>query len=195
MATISANLNATEAELREIAGIFGVDTSGQEFEKILSALATAALREYTLAFSGSRSPGTLREMRELRVRLLFEHLPAEHPTDTEVAELMQLTPAAARTLIAGTRARFRTELADILRAAAVKALKESSRGGDKDTARVELPDSVAAYLRDLAAETRTPPLRKSDVISRTWEIKRSTAEELGKRLGFTIDDLEGFKRK
>jgi hypothetical protein len=72
---------------------------------------------------------------------------------------------------------------------------ESTRGDDEDTARVVLSDSLAAYLRDLAAETRTPPLRKSEAISLTWEIKRSTAEELGKRLGFTVEELNGFKKK
>jgi hypothetical protein len=192
---IPADLKTTQAELDQLAAIFGVTARDPKFAEILEALATAALQEYTLAFSGTRSPGTLREARELRLRLLFEHLPGGGPTDTQVAQLMQLTPSAARTLIAGTRARYRTQLDEILRAAAVEALKESTRGDDEDTARVVLPDSLAVYVRDLADETRTPPLKKSDAISLTWEIKRSTAEVLGKRLGFTVGELNGFKKK
>jgi len=195
MSTIPADLMTTQDELDQLAAIFGVKENDPKFDAILKALATAALREYTLAFSGTRSPGTLREARELRLRLLFEHLPDGGPTDTQVAQLMQLTPSAARSLIAGTRARYRTQLDERLRAAAVEALKQSTPGDDDDTARVVLPDSLAVYVRDLAGETRTPPLKKSDLISLTWEIKRSTAEALGTRLGFTIDELQGFKTK
>jgi hypothetical protein len=192
MPAIPAQLSASDAELRELKAIFGNPTDA-DFDGILQGLASAALEEYTLAFSGTRAPTTLRELRELRLRLLFEHLPTS-PTDTQVAQLMQLTPAAARTLIAGTRARYRTRLEDRLRAAAVQALKGSTPADEANTARVVVPDSLAAYLRDLLSDTRTPPLKKSDTISLTWEIKRSAAEALGEKLGFTVDELGGFTK-
>ena len=193
MPTIPATVRASEAELDQIAAIFEVDRPGGEFDAIMQALAAAALEEYTLGLSGMRSPGTLREVRELRLRLLYEHLPEGLPTDTQVAQLMQLTPSAARTLIAGTRARYRTQLEKRLSDAAVAALKASSRVDDH-TARLVLSDSLAAYLRDLVNPTRTPPLKKSDEVSQTYEIKRSTAQTLGERLGFTVDELGGFEK-
>jgi hypothetical protein len=192
MPAIPAELKATDAEFKELKAIFG-NPPDADFDEILKGLASAALEEYTLAFSGTRAPTTLREVRELRLRLLFEHLPTS-PTDTQVAQLMQLTPAAARTLIAGTRARYRMRLDDRLRTATVDALKDSTPGDEANTAYVVMPDSLAAYVRDLLSDTRTPPLKKSDAISLTWEIKRSTAEALGKKLGVKVAELGGFRK-
>jgi|SRR3954451_5812754 hypothetical protein len=193
MAAIPVELRANDVELDQLAAIFGVKRTDEQFDTIVAALGAAALQEYVLAFSGSRAPGTLRELRELRLRLLYDLLPDGLPTDTQVAQLMQLTPSAARTLIAGTRARYRTQLEDRMRKAAVAALKASTRADD-DTARVVLSDSLAAYLRDLVNETRTPPLKKSEDVSQTYEIKRSTAKELGERLGFALDDVSGLQK-
>jgi hypothetical protein len=62
---------------------------------------------------------------------------------------MQLTQPAARALIAGTRARYRTRLGDRLRTATVAALKASTPGDEANTAHVVMADSLAAYVRDL----------------------------------------------
>jgi hypothetical protein len=105
---------------------------------------------------------------------------------------MQLTQPAARTLIAGTRARYRTRLDDRLRTATVAALKASTPGDEANTAYVVMADSLAAYVRDLLSDTRTPPLKKSDLISLTWEIKRSTAEVLCRKLNIDVGELGGF---
>jgi hypothetical protein len=190
MSSIQAELMATDAELNELQAIFG---DRADFDGILKGLATAALEEYTLAFSGTRAPTTLREVRELRLRLLFEHLPTP-PTDTQVAQLMQLTPSAARSLIAGTRARYRTRLDDRLRAAAVRALKDSTRADEADTAYVVLSDSLAAYVRDLLSDTRTPPLKRTESVSLTWELKRSAAAALAEKLDFKVDELGAFRQ-
>jgi hypothetical protein len=87
---ISVDLNSTDAELEQVAAIFGMRPNDEGFGEVLNALATAALHEYTLALSGTRAPSTLRELRELRLLLLFQHLPGGGPTDTQVAQMLSL---------------------------------------------------------------------------------------------------------
>jgi hypothetical protein len=119
MSTTSADITATQDELEQIAAIFALNATSQEFAAVLQRLATAALQEHLLAFSGPRAPSTLRETRELRLRLLLERLGGDL-SDAQVAQLRQLTPSAARSLIAGTRARYSVHpdletLSDLLR--------------------------------------------------------------------------------
>lgn len=165
--TISAEVE----RLREIVG-----------EDALAGLASAALAEYALAFTGVRSPSTIRELRELRLRLLFEHLPPGRPTDDEIAALFQLTPAQTATLIAGARARFPQELGGRLRDAAVEVLR-SARPVDEDVVRIRAPDSLARYLKELVSRTAAPPLDKRRDASQTYDLTRSTVEALYRELG------------
>ena len=136
----------------------------------------------------------MRELRELRLRLLYDHLAGDAPTDAQVAQLFELTPTQARNLIAGTRARYRPELEGTMSARSIAALKQSTRVDDR-TARVVMSDSLAVYLGDLISETQAPPLEKVKDASRTYDIKKSTATALGKRLGFKIDELKGFQQE
>jgi hypothetical protein len=190
--TVDVSVNVTEAEVTRIATIFGIDPNGDDFNKRLQAIGTAALEEYMLAFAGTRSPSTIREMRELRLQLLYSHLGDLAPTDTQVAQLFELTPTQARNLIAGTRARYRSQLEETLSARAVKALKNSTYV-EEDLARVRLSGSVASYLRDIISETEAPGLMKNRDASSTYDIQRSTAEELAKHLDFNVDELNGFQ--
>ena len=168
------------ALLARLRAIFRVD--GDELNAVLGELASAALTEYALAFSGIRSPATMRELRELRLRLLYESLSGERPTDRQVAEAFQLTPAQATTLIAGTRARFAPELEGAVRRAAVAVLGEA-RPVDEDTVRIRVPDSLARYLKDLVGRTAAPPLDKRRDASQTYDLTRSTVSALCRELG------------
>jgi hypothetical protein len=194
--SLSVPILVTDEELRRLAVIFGLDPNAddlrQQLEPWLTAIAAAALREYVFAFAGTRMPSTMRELRELRLRLLYDQLAGDAPSDGQVAQLFELTPTQARNLIAGTRARYRPELEGTLSSRSVAALKKSIKVNNT-TARVILPGSLAAYLSDLISETQAPPLEKNREASRTYEIKRGTAEELGKRLGFEVSELDGFK--
>lgn len=168
------------ALLARLRAIFGVD--GDELRAVLGELASAALTEYALAFSGIRSPATMRELRELRLRLLYESLSGDRPTDRQVAEAFQLTPTQATTLIAGTRARFGPELEGAVRRAAVAVL-EQARPVDEDTVRIRAPDSLARYLKDLVGRTAAPPLDKRRDASQTYDLTRSTVSALCRELG------------
>lgn len=169
-----------DASVARLRTIFGAD--GDELRGLLGELASAALTEYALAFSGTRSPATMRELRELRLRLLYECLSGERPTDRQVAEAFQLTPTQASTLIAGTRARFAPELEGAVRSAAVAVL-EGARMVDEDTVRIRVPDSLARYLKDIVGRTAAPPLDKRRDASQTYDLSRSTVSALCRELG------------
>jgi hypothetical protein len=189
---------ADDEEVRRLARVFGLDPGADDVREQLApwltALASAATREYILAFTGTRAPGTMRELRELRLRLLYDNLEGDAPTDAQVAQLFGLTPSQARNLIAGTRARYRPELERTMSSRSIAALKKSTRVDDR-TARVVMSDSLAVYLGDLISETQAPPLEKVKDASSTYDIKKSTATALGKRLGFEIGELKGFQQE
>jgi hypothetical protein len=174
-------LDEDSPDAKRVAAIFGV--AGDELRKRLEALASAAFEEHMLAYTGTRSPSTMRELRELRLRLLFEHLPAGEPTDTQIAQLFQMTPSQAGTLIAGTRARFGVELGDRLRKAAVDVLTAQAKKVDDNTIRVVVDDSLARYMKDLVNQTNAPPFEKSREAARTYEPKRGTIRALCTQLG------------
>jgi len=169
---------ATVARLREIFG-----ASEEALPDLLAQLATAALSEYALAFTGTRNPSAMRELRELRLRLLFDHLPDGLPTDEQIERLFQMTPTQVSTLIAGTRARFDHEVGERLKRAAIVALTEhADRAGD-DAIRLVVSDSLARYLRDLVARTSAMPMEKRKDASRTYDVGRDTVEALCGELG------------
>lgn len=169
-----------EAQLARLRAIFGQD--GAEFDATLAQLAAAALTEYALAFTGTRSPASVREQRELRLSLLYGFLPPGKPTDEQIGALFQLTPTQVGTLIAGARARFAAQMDERLRAAAVAVLRDATKV-DEDTVRIRVPDSLARYLRDLVARTAAPPLDKRRDASQTYDLSRSTITALSAQLG------------
>lgn len=168
-----------------IAAIFAVE--GEDLEARMKELAEAALEEYELAL-GERFPSTIKEQRELRLRLLYKHLPDELPTDEQIGELFQMTRAQVATLIAGTRARFAPEIEKRMKAAAVAALSKASES-DGDTARIFAPDSLGRYMGDLISQTHAPPMEKLRDASQTYDLRRDTIEALCKRLGVKPKDV------
>jgi hypothetical protein len=174
-------MTLTDAQRARLAAILGVE--GAELDAQLDAIAAAALDEYALAFTGVRSPATVRELRELRLTLLYEHLPAGIPTDEQVGLLFQMTPSQVATLIAGARARFGEQLGTRLRAAAVEALTAGAERVDDDTIRIVVPDSLARYLRELVARTSARPIERRKDASRTYDIGRTTVTVLCRELG------------
>jgi hypothetical protein len=162
-----------------IAEIFEVE--GDELQARMQELARAALEEYQLAL-GERFPSTIKEQRELRLRLLYKHLPDELPTDEQIGELFQMTRPQAATLIAGTRARFAPAIEKRMNGAAVAALSKASES-DPDTVRIFAHDSLAKFIGDLISETHAPPMEKLRDASQTYDLRRDTIEALCKKLG------------
>jgi hypothetical protein len=185
----------TEESLSRLARVFGLDPTAPDLatklEPSLALLAEAALQEYVLAFAGVNAPGTIRALRELRLCLLYERKVDGWPSDAQVAQLFQLTRTQTRTLIASTHARYRAELDSMFQAQVVAAIRSATTAGDR-TGRIVLHSSLAQYVGDLIEETQAPPLEKRKDAANTYDIKRSTAAELGKRLGFTLDDIPAF---
>jgi hypothetical protein len=169
-----------EAQLARLRAIFGQPDT--DFDDTLARLAAAALAEYALAFTGQRAPATMRELRELRLSLLYGFLPPGRPTDEQIGALFQLTPSQVGTLIAGARARFAAEMDARLRATAAAALRDATKV-DEDTVRIRVPDSLARYLKDLVARTAAPPMDKRRDASQTYDLSRSTITALSGELG------------
>jgi hypothetical protein len=184
--SLQVSLELDDAQLGQLAAIFGV--ARDQLEPHLQRVAAAATEEYVLAFSGARSPGTMSEYRENRLNLLFKHLENPEPTDRQVERLFQRTPAQARTLIAGVRARYETEVAVRLSTAATTALKAATKVDD-DTVRIIASDSLAAYLKDLVNTTNAPPLEKRKDASQTYDVLRDTVVALAAALGFDKTDV------
>jgi hypothetical protein len=178
--TIDLSFDAAGDAAKRVAEIFSV--SGEELEERMQKLAAAALAEYELAFSGERFPSTMKDLRELRLRLLYDHLPDGEPTDDQVAQLFQLTRTQAGTLIAGTRARFGPDIEGRIKREAKKALSESTKV-NKDKVAILAPDSLARYLNDLVAKTHAPPLDKRRDATQTYYVGRTTIEVLCEALG------------
>jgi hypothetical protein len=182
---LNLSLKDDDARVQRMGAILGVE--GEELPMRLAALAGAALTEYMLAFTGERAPSTIRDQRELRLRLLYEHFPAGEPTELQLARLFQMTPPQVGTLIAGTRARYGDEVGARMRAEAIGFL----RGGtpiNEDTLRIRVDDSMGRYLKDLVAQTSAPPVEKRRDASRTYDLGRDTIEALCGQLG--IDPTE-----
>jgi hypothetical protein len=76
-------------------------------------------------------------------------------------------------------------------ARAADAVKAATKY-DERTVRVTLPGSLAAFVIDLVAETQEKPLERDPERSQTYLLKRGTAAELGKALGFELSDVPGF---
>lgn len=172
--------------------LFG-DGSARGGEAVATAVAHAAFAEYVLQATGERVPGGVRDLRELRLRLLAEHLPGGLPRDVPIAQFFHLTPAQARNLVTGTRARYPSELAEAMRQAAIDALRESERE-DENTVRITASDSLATYLRDIVVEESNalPPTRRPDGSNR-WNVTRTAIElALCRRLGIDVGEVRGL---
>jgi hypothetical protein len=183
----TVGIEVPDSEVATLRALFAPEDD-QGVADLVSGLAQAAFREYMLAITGERAPTGVRDLRELRLRLLADHLPAGLPSDRQVAELFHLTMSQARTLIAGTRARYPQDLTRLMVASAKAALRNAS-GVDDDTVRITAHDSLAAFLRDELSDAVTPPpIKRADFSSR-YDLNRDTVVELCNRLGLGIDEV------
>jgi len=179
---LDVNFDEAGPDEQRVAEIFGV--SGDDAKARMEALAAAALEEYTLAFSGVRAPSTIKELRELRLRLLYKHLPAGEPTDEQIAQLFQMTPAQVGTLVAGTRARYRDDVGARMRELAIAAMKKSVKLDDDGTRRLRnVSDSLGRLLKELVAQTSAPPVEKRRDASRTYDLGPDTVNAICAQLG------------
>jgi DNA-directed RNA polymerase sigma subunit (sigma70/sigma32) len=185
-------VSVSDEDKERLAAIFGVPAG--EVDAKLAALGDAALEEYVLAFTGRRAPSTIREQRELRLQLLYKHLPPGEPTDRQIARLFQMTRSQVGNLIAGARARFETELGARTRDEAIDAVTNATRV-DENTIRIVVSDSLARYLKELVDDTSAPPMEKRRDASRTYDLGRSTVSALADRLGIGIERVTALDRK
>jgi hypothetical protein len=174
-----------DQRIARLAEIFGGDDGplqGEALSQRLGELKTAAFAEYELALSGSRFPTTIKELRELRLTLLYEHLPDGLPTDDQIGDLFQMTRSQVGTLIAGARARFGPEIEARVKREAITVL-EAAKKVDDNMVRLQAADSLARYLGDLIARTNAPPMEKRKDASRSYDVGRDTIKELCGQLG------------
>jgi hypothetical protein len=177
-------LDADQAQ--DLAEVLGVDASA--VTELVPKFAAAALTEYWLAFTGTHAPTSIRDLRELRLALLFEALPPGQPTDEQVAALFQLTPTQSASLIAGARARHARRVEGRLREAAKAALETATKPYDRHV-RVVMPASLATYLKDLVRRTGAPPIEKQRGTSRTYDLEDDTVKALCGVLGMAYSAL------
>lgn len=187
-------LEVPEGELRRLLEIFGVDGVKDPGAALAlqTGLARAALAEYLLMATGERNPTTVRDLRELRLQLLAHHLPQHLPSDEQIAELFQLTRTQARTLVSGTRARYRKELGEMLAEAAKGALRNAT-AVNKDTIRIEASDSLVAYISEII-RSAAPPTKRMDA-SHRYDLARATVGELCDLLELPIGEVKALPKK
>jgi hypothetical protein len=190
---LTVNFNEDGADEKRVAEIF--DVTGTALQQRMEALAAAAMEEYNLAFSGVRAPSTIKEQRELRLRLLYKHLPAGEPTDTQIGRLFQMTPAQVGTLIAGTRARFDVDVETRLKKAAIDALTNKATKIADDKVRLVVDDSLGRFMRDLVNQTDAPPFEKVRTAARTYEPTKDTLRALCQKLGIDPAQITVLKWK
>lgn len=186
--TLEINFDDESGEGRRIADILGGE--GERRPQRLQKFVETAIEEYTLVMSGRRSVAGVRDQRELRLFLLYKNLEDVGGLgDHEVAELFQMTRSQARTLIAGTWARYREQLEDQLNAAVKKALESDGWDEKGKHLVVRLPDSLARYVRETVEETNAPPVEKVRELAGTYDLPKQTVTKLCDRLGIGTDDI------
>jgi len=194
MGDLDLTLDLPDEDANRVFEIFGVDPSKDpsKAQALQKGIAQAALAEYLLQFTGTRNPNTVRDLRELRLRLLASHLPEHLPSDEQIAQIFQLTRTQARTLVNGARARYRQELTEVFNEAARRALRNAEHIGD-DTVRIEASDSLATYLSEIV-RLAAPPTKRIDA-SRTYDLGRSTVEELCSAIALPIEEVKAPPKK
>lgn len=178
--TTQVSFEETGPRATRIGEIFGVE--GEDLEARMKELAEAALEEYELALSGERFPSTIKELRELRLRLLYEHLPPGLPKDEQIAELFQMTHTQVATLIAGTRARFGSKIEGRIHEEVASVL-ENAKKIDTDVVRIYAPNSLARYMNEVIARTHAPRMEKRQEASQTYYVRRASIIELCRAVG------------
>jgi hypothetical protein len=194
MRNLQVTVDVADEEAKRLFEIFGLDPSGdpERATKLQEGIVRAALAEYLLLVTGERNPSTMRDLRELRLKLLACHLPEHLPSDAQIAEIFQLTRTQARTLVNGTRARYRQELEEMLQEAAKTALKKAEKAS-ADTIRIVASDSLATYLTEIV-QSAAPPTKRVDA-SRRYDLGRFTVEELCKILSLPINEVKALPKK
>lgn len=187
---ISVSFEETGARAVRIGAIFGVE--GEDLEARMKELAEAALEEYELALSGERFPSTIKELRELRLRLLYEHLPPGLPKDEQIAELFQMTHTQVATLIAGTRARFGSKIEERIQKEVANVL-EGAKTINDNVVRVYAPNSLARYMNEVIEVTHAPRMEKRQEASQTYYVRRASIIELCRALGKPTTIVKALK--
>jgi|GEM_PF-6429340 hypothetical protein len=138
-------LDEKDDRLRVLARIF--DVAPEDLEDLATRLARAALDEHLDVFSGRRTQSGIRDVRELRLCLMYKSLPPGKPTDEQVAALFRLTRTQATNLVSGARARYGSDLTEWLHREALAAIDNGDEPeAGKKTLRIEASASLAAYL-------------------------------------------------
>jgi hypothetical protein len=193
---VSVAITITDDEAKALAGLFGIElehgaSAADTLAPVVRGLTNAAFREYLAAIAGDRPATGIRDLRELRLVLMAEHLPGGLPSDIQVAQLFHLTSSQARTLIAGTRARYPHDFARFLMTSAKEALRTASEV-DKNTVRITASDSLAAFLRDLLSDSVAPPPLKRPDFAHRYDLDRATVKDLCKRLDLDIAEVKAL---
>ena len=194
MGKVELTLDVPKEGANRLFEIFGVDPIADPDKalQLEQGIAQAALAEYLLQLTGTRNPTTVRDLRELRLRLLAGHLPEHLPSDEQIAEIFQLTRTQARTLVNGARARYRQELNEMFDEATRSALRNAERI-DENTVRIEASDSLATYLSEIV-RLAAPPTKRADA-SRKYDLVRSTVEDLCEAVALPVDEVEALSKK
>jgi len=191
MGNSQITIEVPEDELQRLLEIFGADrVADPDGAKALEeGFASSAIAEYLLMATGERNPTTVRDLRELRLKLLALHLPQQLPSDRQIAELFQLTPTQTRTLVSGTRARYRQELREVLAEVARQALRDATKVNN-NMIRIVASDSLFAYLSELISSA-APPTKRTDA-SHQYDLTRATVKELCEALDLPIAEVKAL---
>jgi len=191
--SLSLGVTLSSVEAQALADAFGVAVDALE---AIAAIAQAALDEYSLFFSRRRMAGTLRDVREHRLAALLSRGVPGAAEEATVARLFALTPGQARTLLAGTRARYLSELRPALAGAVSAALRGPGRTGrgDDDEVWFRATSSLVAFMRELVASAPDglPPIQASARRSGTYTTRKTTLEYVCAHMDVPAAEVEAL---
>lgn len=180
---VNAELQLTDGEKQQLAGILGVDVAS--LEDVLQAHATAALTEYAKMFLGQRVFTRGSDIREYRLFLLIRHAFGNRiPDEQRVSDLFQTTATQSRSLIRSVMSKYQYELQDAIN----ESLRELVRAAVPDendwilTAHSEnLIDALNRQIGSIDASL--PQIEKKRGTAANYVLKASSYDRLRTRLG------------
>jgi len=176
----------TEDERNKLGKLFNAPSNVQ-FERALTRVTRAALREYRDMFLGQGLPSRVNEIREHRLYYLIkEYFVDQIPSELQVSALFQLPERRSRSLILYVLTRFRYQLEVEIRNTLTSVIQAAQEINDGEEYRVVIDsENVVEELNRIIAQEGAifPRLEKVRGQVNTYRILPDSFEALRGQLG------------
>jgi len=183
----------TADEKQKLAQLLNAHTH-EEYEAAIARVARAALDEYKEMLLGQGLPTRADEIKQRRLfHLIKRHFRGRIPSESEVADMFQLTEAQSRALIQSVRTRFRYDLEQELLETLRSTLMSATFDEDAEEYRVVIrSDNVLEAMRAILEEEapQLPSITKVRGSSRNYSISVDSYEVIRAQIGMPADVSE-----